>query len=154
MSQCYVRNLNLGVGLIGAFLFKVKSFFFLHQCIDLDFGYPCQLLSTVLELLDLVYIKSQFYLEYSQCRYIVQFGIKQCLYLSYCTSTYIIAVRYIVCDFYRCDFHSTRLVCRKLSVLSITYSENTQNIIMILLFIFPDHMDFVSSSLFQDVNLQ
>lgn len=58
MSQCYVRNLNLGVGLIGAFLFKVKSFFFLHQCIDLDFGYPCQLLSTVLELLDLVYIKS------------------------------------------------------------------------------------------------
>lgn len=135
---------KFGRGTYWCFFNSKLKVFFLHQCIDLDFGYPCQLLSTVLELLDWVYIKSQFYLEYSQCSYIVLVLLYQYIHNS-CN---------IVCDFYRCDFHSTRLVCRKLSVLSITYSQNTQNIIMILLFIFPDHMDFVSSSLFQDVNLQ
>lgn len=139
MSQCYVRNLNVGVGLIDAFLFKVKSFFFFISALIwiLDIHVSCYRLFWNFWI--------GFILNHSFTWNIVNVGT---LYLSYCTSTYIIAVRYIVCDFYRCDFHSTRLVCRKLSVLSITYSQNTQNIIMILLFIFPDHMDFVSSSLF------
>lgn len=83
MSQCYVRNLNLGVGLIGAFLFKVKSFFFFISALIwiLDIHVSCYRLFWNFWI--------GFILNHSFTWNIVNVGT---LYLSYCTSTYIIAV--------------------------------------------------------------